>query len=268
MADIVTNEMVGNGLAPGSIDVGNLVVLSGAYISKPSVRRFPQFSNGQGSSTEIVLINPYSSISAAGSIQFTDDQCMPVDPTILGSGEGSAELVSESPADPGRFLVPPLGSVVVSTNGEGDLLAGAVKVTSNINLGGTARIDLPGIGLLGMGDAPPITGFVAPVRRSAGQINAGIAVVNAEDHPVRLGLELRNQQGESHSPPIERQIPAGGHLSRFIDELFPAADTDAFEGTLVGRVDEGSIGVVAVELGATTGHLISLPVVALAKAGP
>ncbi len=203
VADIVTNEMVGNGLAPGTIDVGNLVVLSGAYISKPSVRRFPQFSNGQGSSTEIVLINPYSSISAAGSIQFTDDQGMPVDPTILGSGEGSAELVSESPADPGRFLVPPLGSVVVSTNGEGDLLAGAVKVTSNVNLGGTARIDLPGIGLLGMGDAPPVTGFVAPVRRSAGQINAGIAIVNAEGHPVRLGLELRNQQGESHSPPIE-----------------------------------------------------------------
>ena len=268
VADIVTNEMVGNGLAPGTIDVGNLVVLSGAYISKPSVRRFPQFSNGEGSSTEVVLINPYSSIRAAGSIQFTDDQGMRVDPAILGPVGGGAELISESPPDLGRFVLPPLGSVVVSTNGEGDLLAGSVKVTSNINLGGTVRIDIPGIGLLGMGDALPITGFVAPVRRSAGQINAGVAVVNAEDRPVTLDLELRNQQGESHSPPIEVQIPAGGHLSRFINELFPAAETDAFEGTLVGRVDEGNIGVVAVELGVTTGHLISLPVSALPRTEP
>ena len=140
-----------------------------------------------------------------------------------------------------------------------------MKVSSNITLGGTVRIDIPGIGLLGMGDASPITGFVAPVRRSAGNFNAGIAVVNTEDGPVALGLELLNQQGDSHSPPIEIQIPAGGHLSKFINELFPAADTAAFEGTLVGRVDEGSIAVVAVELGVTTGHLIALPVAALAE---
>ena len=265
VADIVTNEMVGNGLAPGTIDVGNLIVLSGAYVSKPSIRRFPQFSNGQGSSTEVVLINPYSSISAAGSIQFTDDQGMPVDPATLAPGGGGAELALENPPDPGRFLVPPLGSVIVSTNGEGELLAGAVTVTSNITLGGTVRIDIPGIGLLGMGDAPPLSGFVAPVRRSVGNFNAGIAVVNAEGLPVTLGLELLNQQGDSHSPPIELQIPAGGHLSKFINELFPAATTDEFEGTLIGRVAEGSIAVVAVELGVTAGHLISLPVSALTE---
>ena len=136
---------------------------------------------------------------------------------------------------------------------------------NHINLGGTVRIEIPGIGLLGMGDAPPITGFVAPVRRSAGNFNAGIAVVNAENREVTLDLELLNQQGNSHSPPIEIEIAAGGHLSKFINELFPAADTASFEGTLVGRVDEGSIAVVAVELGVRTGHLIALPVTALAE---
>ena len=123
VADIVTNEMAGNGLAPGTIDVGNLVVFSGAYVSKPSIRRFPQFSNGQGSSTEVVLINPSSSISAAGSIQFTDDHGMPVDPSILDTG-GGAEVVSESLADRERFRVPPLGSVIVSTNGRASFWPG------------------------------------------------------------------------------------------------------------------------------------------------
>ena len=31
--DIVVNEMVGNGLQPGSIDVGNLIILSGASVA-------------------------------------------------------------------------------------------------------------------------------------------------------------------------------------------------------------------------------------------
>ncbi|MEM9532859.1 MAG: hypothetical protein AAGA23_18205 [Pseudomonadota bacterium] len=33
--DILTNEMVGNGLAPGTIDVGNLIILSGTVLSEP-----------------------------------------------------------------------------------------------------------------------------------------------------------------------------------------------------------------------------------------
>ncbi len=31
--DVITNEMVGNGIAPGTIDAGNLIVLSGSFIS-------------------------------------------------------------------------------------------------------------------------------------------------------------------------------------------------------------------------------------------
>ncbi len=33
--DVITNEMVGNGIAPGSVDAGNLIILSGAFISAP-----------------------------------------------------------------------------------------------------------------------------------------------------------------------------------------------------------------------------------------
>lgn len=33
--DIITNEMVGNGVAPGAVDVGNLIVLGGSMVSPP-----------------------------------------------------------------------------------------------------------------------------------------------------------------------------------------------------------------------------------------
>jgi hypothetical protein len=33
IADIIANEMVGNGLQPGSVDVGNLIILSGAFVA-------------------------------------------------------------------------------------------------------------------------------------------------------------------------------------------------------------------------------------------
>ena len=33
--DILTNEMVGNGIAPGTIDVGNLIILSGSLLAEP-----------------------------------------------------------------------------------------------------------------------------------------------------------------------------------------------------------------------------------------
>jgi hypothetical protein len=33
LTDLMSNEMVGNGLLPGSVDVGNLVLLGGAFLS-------------------------------------------------------------------------------------------------------------------------------------------------------------------------------------------------------------------------------------------
>ncbi|MDJ0655864.1 MAG: hypothetical protein QNJ40_16985 [Xanthomonadales bacterium] len=36
--DVVTNEMIGNGVAPGTVDVGNLIVLSGRALSDPLFR--------------------------------------------------------------------------------------------------------------------------------------------------------------------------------------------------------------------------------------
>ncbi len=95
----------------------------------------------------------------------------------------------------------------------------------------------------------------------------GIALHNTESVVVRLDLTLRNQQGQA-LPNGTRTIvdfPAGGHLARFIneEELFPKADTDAFEGTLVVEVTGGKVAATALELGTEPGQFTTLLVAPL-----
>ena len=52
-------------------------------------------------------------------------------------------------------------------------------------------------------------------------------------------------------------LPAGGHIARFLDELFPDADadTDDFQGSLVAT---------ALEIGVALGQFTAIPVLKLA----
>ena len=60
---------------------------------------------------------------------------------------------------------------------------------------------------------------------------------------------------------------AGGHLAQFIggggEILFPDADTNDFEGTLVVEVTGGEVAATALELGNQPGQFTTLPVTPL-----
>ncbi len=59
------------------------------------------------------------------------------------------------------------------------------------------------------------------------------------------------------------ELVANGHLAKFIDELFPEADTDDFVGTLVVQASGGEIVATALELGDEPGQFTTLPVTPL-----
>ena len=80
-------------------------------------------------------------------------------------------------------------------------------------------------------------GFIAPVRRKLDEINTGVGVQNTESEPISLHFKLR-QGGQQIAEASRPNFPPGGHLALFIDELFPSADTDDFNGTLVVEVDD------------------------------
>jgi len=58
-------------------------------------------------------------------------------------------------------------------------------------------------------------------------------------------------------------VSGGGHLSLFIDGLFPNADTNDFEGTLVALVTGGEVATTALELGTDSGQFTTLAVTPL-----
>ena len=78
---------------------------------------------------------------------------------------------------------------------------------------------------------------------------------------VRLNLVLRNAGGlpvVNGAATIELQ--PGGHVARFIDQLFPNADTADFQGTITATAEGGTIAATAIQLGSQAGQFTTLPV--------
>ena len=216
---------------------------------------FSQFGNGLGFTSDVVLTNPSPAATVAGTITSADDNGLPL----------SAGLDATAT----DFSILPQGALTLSTNGVGELAVGSALVTANGPLGGVVRFSIPGKGIAGVGASEPMSGFIAPVRRTAGGVNTGVALSNAELHAVTLDLMLRDPQGQE-VPGSHRTIesfPARGHLARFIDELFPEAQSDHFEGAVVVNATGGQISATALELGPAPGQFTTLPVTPLTAGG-
>ncbi|MEJ2076559.1 MAG: DUF5719 family protein [Acidobacteriota bacterium] len=230
---------------------------------------FAQFGNGQGLSSDIVLTNPSPTRAVAGRLRFADHDGLPLDIGVAAQSRSGFGLpLSLQSAGGADFSIPPQGDVTFSTDGMGDLAVGSASVTTDGTLGGVVRFSIPGTGIAGVGTPAPVRGFIAPARRIAGTLRTGVAIYNTEIRPVSLELSLRNEQGEE-LPGGQRtmeQFPALGHLAKFINELFPEADTTDFSGTLIVEVQGGKVVATALETGATAGEFTTLPVTPITTA--
>lgn len=92
---------------------------------------------------------------------------------------------------------------------------------------------------------------------------AGVAKSTAGE-AITLHLTLRDSSGAAVEGGVaERNLGDNGHLAKFIDELFPEADTSDFTGTLTVTAEGGTIAATAIELGNQPGQFTTLPVNAL-----
>ncbi len=220
---------------------------------------FAQFGNGTGLTSSIVLTSPSATNTITGRIDFLDDDGLPFPVAIAGTGTTTTV----------DFSVPPLGTVTISTDGQGTLAVGSAVVNSESTLGGVIRFNISGVGIAGVGAGVPLSGFITPVRRIAGGINTGIAIYNTEEDAVTLELTLRDAEGTPVPDGTTTIVdfPAGGHLAQFIgglgEVLFPDANTDDFQGTLVVQVTGGNVASATLELGTVAGEFTTLPVTPL-----
>ena len=103
------------------------------------------------------------------------------------------------------------------------------------------RFSLLGTGIAGVSPSQPGTRLIAPARRE-GTVNTGIAILNADNVKVRVILELKDENGDVVGVAI-RALEPMARIAEFVDQLFPAADTDGFRGTVCMDAD-GKVGVM------------------------
>ncbi len=127
-------------------------------------------------------------------------------------------------------------------------------------IGGVLRFDIPALGVAGVGDSPPVRDALVPVRRQDGGVNTGVAVHNRGG----AALLVRCRLMQAGAVLEETMIPlaANGQDSRFIDQVFPTADTSDFAGSVRCMTPEpGRFSAVAFELDGVHRIFTTLPVV-------
>lgn len=223
---------------------------------------FAHFGNGRGFTSDIVLTNPSSATAVSGSLEFTDGEGQPLEVGIVA---GPGIVPRQMPQSSSRvdFAIPISGTVTISTDGLGEVVSGAVRVTAQGNLGGVIRFSIPGIGIAGVQTSQPVTGFTAPVRRTAGGINTGVAIRNLETALIDLQLRLLNPDGTERARSRIEGFAPNGQTARFINEWFDQLGEEPFQGTLVVEAAGGQVAAMALELGNQPGQFTTLPVTPL-----
>ena len=159
-----------------------------------------------------------------------------------------------------RTVMNPLEELTIATHGRGGLRAGSVTVRAPGSIGGVLRFDIPGHGVAGVGDSPTLRDALVPVRRQDGGINTGVAVRNRGTATLTLQCRLMRDGAVLEEADIRLEV--NGQDSRFIDQVFPAADTSDFAGSVRCAAPEpGRFSAVAFELDGVNRIFTTLPVV-------
>ena len=237
---------------------------------------FAHFANGsnaneEGISSELVFVNRQTRLSGPGptpfhpaipasrpALYFYDTQGNPIAAGSVVDVTGDLEI-TEDGALTVRTEMEPLGALTISTHGHGDLVSGSVRVVSEGPIGGMLRYRVPGLGVTGVGAAPPVGDAMFPARRQQGGIRTAAAMHNVGEEAIKLRCRLMS--GGAVLEEAEIPLEDNGQTSWFIEDEFPATDTSDFVGSVrCTAPGEGLFTAVALEVDAGARIFTTLPV--------
>ena len=241
-----------------------------------AVLDFAHFANGDGATTDLVLVH-VGTWPSGPALTLFHTPTPPMRPTIYFQDTDGNPIAAESVVEVSGDLevqqdggltvlaeMEPLTELTISTHGRGPLLTGSVRVVSDNRLGGMLRFDLPPIGEAVAGAGNPIGDAIFPVRRREGGINTTVAIHNLEGSSRLTRCELLREGVRLDVAMIT--LAANGQSSWTIDQAFPATDLSDFSGSLrCAAVEGGSFTVVALESDPGTGSFTTLPVFPVEK---
>ena len=223
-----------------------------------AVLDFPHFANGEGITSEVVLVN-VGAMPVRPVLYFSDQQGEPIAADSVVDVTGDL-MVAEDGSLTLHTVMEPWGELTIATHGRGELVSGSLRVASGVPIGGMLRFAHPALGAAGVGAGLPVSDAIVPVRRQEGGINTGIALHNLESSSSLLRCKLL-QAGVLRD---SVSIPLGpnGQTSWSIDQAFPATDTTDFAGSVrCTAVGAGRFNAIALEMDSGTRIFTTLPVV-------
>jgi CHRD domain len=204
----------------------------------PTVNVVPQAVGGGSWITALTLTNPSATTAVQGTVNFfqTNGTAMP-----------------EAITDPNvGFLIPPSGSVTVTTSNAGTLTGGFARVFSNGNVNVTTRFDNPSF-VAATSSATTVTSrsvsLPVAVGGTANQ-NTGVALVAGV--AGTLTLSLRDANGGAIAGGSRTiDVTAGQQIASFVRELLPGVTQTSFTGTLTITTSAGTISVLGLQFDGT-----------------
>ena len=225
---------------------------------EPTRLDFTHFANGGKIVSSLVLVNAGAD-PVRPAIYFHDQDGGPVAAESMVDITEDLEVGDDGALRPGTAMNP-LGELTISTHGRGGQVVGSVAVVAEGPIGGVLRFDIPRLGVAGVGDSPPVRDALLPVRRQDGGINTGVAVHNRGTAALLVRCRLMRDGAVLEETMIP--LAANGQDSRFIDQVFPTADTSDFVGSVRCLTPEpGLFSAVAFELDGVNRIFTTLPVV-------
>ncbi len=221
----------------------------------------PHWGNGDGLVTDLIVFNTSATAPSDSEIVFRDTTGAEIPMGTIVASASLQELPAGVVLEGNRLQLPPLGIHTISTNGLGGVVSGSITLTSSGAVGAAIRFRLPGIGITGVGSSTSETAVFAPARR-VGRLSTGVAVYNTTDEEITVDLSLKNNAGQevANGQATPLVLAPRSQVARFIQQLFPNADTASFEGSICVTARSGRVAAVALELGAEPGEFTTLPV--------
>ena len=207
----------------------------------------PHFVDGDGWSTEIVLVNRTNNLST-GAVQFLDP-----------SGQSATVAVDGRTDSSVSYAVPPRTSQTLKLSGaRTSIQIGSVRVLPSNNTTAPAALALfsfrngeTTITETAVVAAPPATAFrlyaeTFGTTGAIGSIRTGLALANSSGAPATVTLELHNLDGSSTGLLGTLTIPANGQAATFLN-LIPgfASLQPSFMG-IVNLTSTASLSVAAI----------------------
>lgn len=219
-----------------------------------------QFGGGAGFGTSLALVNMSDKFDADVLLSFFSENGSTSLPPTVSVRIGDTEMDTEQ-----LLQITPHGSLTVSTNQAGDdLWLGSAEIETNQPLVAQVRYEIEGKGASATGAGHLTRSALVPVRRRSGDYNSGLAIQNAFEFPTTVSLELLDALGDRVTGGFEElSLAPHERTSKFLDELFPRADVDSFQGSVFVTANDELVSLISLELGKKQGDFTSISVVSL-----